>query len=72
MRVRAIPLPVEYYVEYYLDMAMSLREDAAVLKTAEARIEVLALAAEYERLADFVRLAEMKIFLPNPAGHRRP
>ena len=40
--------------EYYRETAKSLRQLAAEFKSEEVRAEVLALAADYDRLADFV------------------
>jgi hypothetical protein len=39
--------------DYYRETARSLRDRASTMKSAESRDELHALAAEYERLAEF-------------------
>jgi hypothetical protein len=41
--------------DHYRETARGLREQAHVWKSLKARDELLALAGEYERLADFVQ-----------------
>ena len=50
MTTKATAVPADHFKQ----MAKSLRERAPVLKSVEARIEVLALAAEFERRADAI------------------
>jgi len=57
--------------DYYRQMAQSLRERVSTLKVFEARNEFRALAAEYERLADFLQRAELCDVRPRPELHRR-
>jgi hypothetical protein len=57
---------------YYRAIARSIRALAPELKTPEARKSLQLLAADYERLADYVEAVSGILDLPAPAAENGP